>query len=145
MAGQVILSKIAMITRRKFWQKHLSEIRESRAHEPFRWGTNDCCMWAADAVLAMTGIDFAADFRGSYDDVKSAARLMSSLGGIEALTTKALGEPVSTMFASVGDVVLVDQSGQTGLGICNGSTVLVVTAYGLGAVGMNLAYRAWKI
>ena len=39
---------------------------------PFARGTNDCCMFAADAVLAMTGRDLAADWRGTYSDDRGA-------------------------------------------------------------------------
>ena len=32
--------------------------------KPFKRGSHDCCMWAADVVVALTGIDYAEDFRG---------------------------------------------------------------------------------
>ena len=52
---------------------------------PFQWGKCDCCLWAADVVLALTGVDHAATFRGSYDSMRGAQRLLKSRGGLVGL------------------------------------------------------------
>jgi hypothetical protein len=50
-----------------------------RRHLEFRWGERDCCLWAADAVRAMTGRDFAADLRG-YSSQFGALRALRRAG-----------------------------------------------------------------
>lgn len=37
--------------------------RDARRSVPFAWGSNDCRLFAADAVQAMTGVDHAAELR----------------------------------------------------------------------------------
>ncbi|MGF7180380.1 DUF6950 family protein [Tunturiibacter psychrotolerans] len=44
------------------------------AGEPFKWGSNDCCLYAANAILACTGVDIASDFRGIYKSEFGALR-----------------------------------------------------------------------
>lgn len=53
----------------------------SRKGQPFAWGKNDCCLFAADAVQAITGVDIAADFRGKYSNHVDALTLVWKLTG----------------------------------------------------------------
>ena len=48
------------------WRQQLDALIASRMAAPFAWGAHDCCLFAADAVLAQTGEDPAAEFRGTY-------------------------------------------------------------------------------
>jgi len=50
----------------KGWEYRLSELFKARAHSPFKWGTNDCCMFFADCVEAVTKVDVGEWFRGKY-------------------------------------------------------------------------------
>jgi hypothetical protein len=52
-----------------------------RARQPFAWGTNDCATFAADGILALTGVDIAADFRGKYTDEPSALSAIRAIAG----------------------------------------------------------------
>jgi len=45
------------------------------------WGTNDCALFAANAILAITGTDIASDFRGKYSDEAGAFALIKSVTG----------------------------------------------------------------
>lgn len=110
----------------------------------FAWGQNDCCLFAADAVLAMTGADLAGDYRGSYDDVKSALRVMPQ-GGLREVATRALGEPISSLMAAVGDVVLMMNEGRELLAICNGTSAIGPGPAGMAVLGMESALAAWKV
>jgi hypothetical protein len=46
------------------WPQRLVAAIEAARGRPFSWGAMDCCLFAADVVLAMTGVDYAAGFRG---------------------------------------------------------------------------------
>lgn len=126
------------------WQTRLSDLLRARARMPFAWGSNDCCLFAADAVLAMTGTDPAAALRG-YDSPRGALCLINAGGGLHAITTAALGDPVSPRLATVGDVVLLQIGRREALGICNGVNVLGPGPDGMAALGMTTALAAWKI
>lgn len=99
--------------RRQDWPLRLNAwLGEVRAR-PFAWGEFDCALGAAEAVLAMTGVDYAVEFRGAYFSKRDAVRLLAARGGLEALVTQALGEPLATpKLAQRGDVVLVDSGAE---------------------------------
>lgn len=111
---------------------------------PFEWGKNDCCLFAADAVLAMTGVDPAEPLRG-YSSAIAAQRLVDEAGGLREFVSQFLGEPVSPLMAAVGDVVLLENEGRDLLGICNGTNVVGAGARGMAVLGMDLARAAWKV
>lgn len=48
------------------------------------WGVNDCCLFAADWVLGLTGIDPAARWRGTYRSEREAHRKIKAAGGFLA-------------------------------------------------------------
>lgn len=127
------------------WQARFAELCEERRSTPFAWGSHDCCLWAADCVQAITGNDFAASYRGRYDDAKGAAELLVHAGGVGAIASAALGAPVPVSRATVGDVVLVQQEGRKALAACNGSAALATGPHGLVSIGMDAALAAWKV
>lgn len=136
---------MSVIERRADWQAHFSVFARERIAMPFAWGQNDCCLFAADCVLAMTGADFAGEARGSYDDPRGAARLIAARGGLAQVATDALGDPVSPVMASVGDVVLLMHDGHEGLAICNGTSAIGPGPNGFVVLGMDTALAAWKV
>lgn len=114
--------------------------------KPFVWGTHDCCSFAADCVLAMTGNDAFKDYRGGYKTQFGANKRLKRLGGLEAATTKLLGEPLNNVaFAQRGDVIcFAGPLGDTA-GICMGATISAAGLDGLAQVPMNQAYKAWRV
>lgn len=127
------------------WQARFAALCDARRSTPFAWGSHDCCLWAADCVQAITGHDFAAPYRGRYDDAKGAAELLVRDGGVGAIASAALGAPVPVSLATVGDVVLVQQEGRKALAVCNGSAALATGPHGLVSIGMDAALAAWKV
>jgi hypothetical protein len=127
------------------WQLRYAAFMQERAAMPFAWGVNDCALFAADCVLAITGRDPAAALRGTYDDALGAARRIEELGGLQAAASAALGEPVAPGFASVGDVVLAMNEGRELLMVCNGTSAIGPAEGGAAALGMESAIVAWKV
>lgn len=128
------------------WERRLLDFVEARRTVPFVWGTNDCALFAADWVAALTGEDPAAWFRGRYTTEGGAARallawckgqgldlrLAGSAGErftarLEAVATDILGAPLNTpLLAQRGDVVSRD--GDDGLG-CLGVVLGALAAF----------------
>jgi hypothetical protein len=127
------------------WEAVLSSLVSQRLREPFCWGRHDCSLWAADAVLAITGRDFAEGLRGVYHDARSAQRILVAAGGLSQIVTAALGEPIPPLFARPGDIGLVEVKQTQVLAVCNGSHWLAVAPDGLGVVDINKAIQAWKV
>jgi hypothetical protein len=111
---------------------------------PFAWGTHDCCLFAADAVLAQTGVDPAAEFRGMYVDARGAVALLTDLGGLQAVAARA-GESIPALCAQVGDIGLVEHEGRELLAVCAGPVWLVPAEQGLTALPIDSATSAWRV
>ena len=97
------------------WQLRFADLVHERMSAPFVWGRHDCCLWAADVVLALTGLDPAAALRCQYSNERGALRLVSQLGGLPQIASAALGEPRKASYATVGDVLLITHTGRTTL------------------------------
>lgn len=41
---------------------------------PFEWGKNDCCLFVVDWLIRLGYPDFASDYRGYYNDRRTAAK-----------------------------------------------------------------------
>ena len=113
----------------------------------FEWGSRDCCMWACNVALKMTGVDLAADLRGSYTSGEEAASQMLTYcnGGVEALALKVASklkiQEIPPLRASRGDIVLVETEGNGGAAHqveweTNG------TVQSLAVVGLDARYAA---
>ena len=127
------------------WQTRFALLCMERRARAFEWGAHDCCLWAADAVHAVTGQDFAASLRGTYSTAAEAAKVLKAAGGVRAVARKALGEQIHPALAAVGDVVLLAQEGRELLAVCNGTEALCAAPTGLAPVPMRQALAAWKV
>jgi hypothetical protein len=118
--------------------------------KPFVWGRRDCCLFAADAVLCITGIDPAIDFRNRYTTAQGAARVLKKYGGLEGAAERITMDhgmmeiPVS--MSQRGDVALIDSPLGDALAVVNLKGG--VTAQGPdGPTHHNIcvARRAWMV
>ncbi|GGA79548.1 hypothetical protein GCM10011507_33480 [Edaphobacter acidisoli] len=139
----------------------LDQFFVARRTMPFAWGKNDCCLFTADAIQAMTGVDLAADFRGKYSDAKSAFALIHSLSGGSTVADAAAwcatkygltewvdkaAKPLPLM-AKRGDLIVVENAGQLIAGIVhlNGRDVISVAEQGAVRLPLTAVQRAWKV
>lgn len=126
-----------------------------RAKMPFAWSTNDCCTFAADAVLAITGTDIAAHFRGKYTDRPTAFKAIKEVAGGSTVADAAaycaatfgLPELEYPLKARRGDLVLVQQGNELIAGVVhlNGRHVVVVGEEGLKKQSIKNIKRAWRV
>jgi hypothetical protein len=131
------------MTRLHDWPEALANYIESRRNEPFQYGVNDCCQFAAGAVTAITGENPA--IRWQYRNEVGAMRLIIEAGGIGALVTQAVGEAVHPSQAGRGDVVLAEFSEGPTLGVCIGRECVFVSSRGMLFMPRTVATAAWKI
>lgn len=117
-------------------------IRE-RMCRPFEWGAHDCCLFAADAVCAITGVDPASDLRGSYCDARGAIEALQGIGGIDSAGAR-VGVECPPLCARVGDIGLVHDGARSALAVCVGAHWLVPAAGGLAAHDLSAARKAWR-
>lgn len=132
--------------RKADWESALSDYLAGQGGAVFAWGACDCAMFAAGAVLAMTGTDPAAELRGRYKSATGAARVLKRYGADDlAAWVSARFEEVAPVFAHRGDLVMADGS----LGICAGPAAWFVGEEngdaGLVSRPMQDWERAWRV
>lgn len=139
------------MTRIENWEIALDKIVRERLRAPFEWGVQDCCAFAADVVLAITGADPMAELRGYADEEEARATLeREGWSGVFRAMQKVLGRSVPVSMAQRGDVVYSRLDGGTfsinsGAGICLGALSAFPGDSGLVMLPTSSATRAWPI
>ena len=130
------------LTRHSAWEQNLSEYIETKRHEPFDYGVNDCCMFAAGAVEAMTGVDPMIEFRGQYDSLKTTIKVLKEIGAgdLEATIDGKFPE-IAVGYAQRGDLAFFDGS----VGVVMGGFAWFASDDGLERVPRSLWDKAWSV
>ena len=131
--------------RRPDWQEVLFRVCREWKNELFGYGTNDCCLFAARCVDAITGSDWVSELGAHYWDKRSALSYISDIGGIGAGATARLGPPVSRLNARRGDVCLVEADTGYSLSVCVGDRVIGPGIDGQYSRPLSDVICAWRI
>jgi len=131
--------------RKETWPTDLAVFIESRMNAPFVWGIHDCTLFAADSALAITGVDPAESFRGTYNSQTGAARIIVEHGSFRNLVNTYMGDEINPKMAQRGDWVLVEQDGSEALAVCVGVNMVAAGQSGLVFRPMSDAITAWRI
>lgn len=129
------------------WQLHLDALLCSRLNSAFEWGVFDCCLFAADCVQALCGVDPAEQYRG-YAGARQALRVLDRAGGVGLIATRALGFPQRLDTARVGDIVLVpaDNRDREALAVVVAPALAVLpAAQGLRQAPLAMARYLWAV
>lgn len=129
------------------WQTKLALFIKNSKKRDFVWGEFDCCLFAADAVLLITGRDYAEPFRGRYTTKIGAARALKNYGGgsIEATLEQQLGHPYIGIGYKRGDVCLVETDQGDAAGIFYSGAVWTTSERGLTALPPSAIKKYWRI
>lgn len=137
------------MTRKEDWRSQLGAYVASVRAEPYAFGKQDCWLFVAGAIEAMTGTDHAKKHRGRYKTARGALDIMKQAGAADMadFTGLHLEEIEAPVFAQIGDVMAIPTDDAFGysLGILNGEQVLVVTPNGIGVRDRSDATRAFRI
>jgi hypothetical protein len=125
------------------WPRRLGDLVQRRLSEPFKWGTNDCASFVADAVMALHCADTLAPLRVPRHTARQAVRQTRAAGGTAVLERCGL-QPELPSQAMVGDVVLLQQGRHRLLALCNGADALAPGRLGLECLPMAHALAAWR-
>lgn len=129
------------------WEQALHAVTRRAMRRAYSWGEHDCALFAADCVAAVTGEDFAADFRGRYSTEEEAQAVLASLGCASVADLPGrfgLPECLPTE-ARRGDVVLIPGAAGEFLGIVDGRTAVGPGPRGLAHVPLSGALKAWRV
>jgi hypothetical protein len=123
----------------------------------FAWGSHDCALMAADAILEMTGVDIAADFRGLYSDEAGAKAAIEKVTGVKNGTVEdaaaycaakhGLAELTHPLMAQRGDLVVLEDAGRVIAGIVHlsGKHIAAAGEAGLKRMDIMKIKRAWRV
>ena len=125
------------------WQLYLDALVSERLHQSFVWGLNDCTIFAADCVLAITGVDLAVGLRGL--NAKAACRLIRSSGGMIQLMSGALGSVRGVSQAQPGDVVMFKAGKHDAVAVMIDDFAAAPARYGLMAIPLSASLCSWKV
>ncbi|MBB5684286.1 DUF6950 family protein [Sphingobium boeckii] len=128
------------------WERALADYLRAMESVVFSFGEADCALFAAGAVLAMTGNDPAKAFRGRYKSHASAVRALRQIGaGDLESTIDSLFEVKPPAFAQRGDLVWEGES----VGVCIGADALFVGEEegrsGLVRIARAAWLKAWTV
>lgn len=132
------------------WPRRLRDFLLARSAMPFKWGSNDCCMFAADAIQAMAGVDVAAGLRG-YRSRRGAEVRLGTAGGVVELADQCLSyegwKRTAAAFARRGDIVCVETPDGPALAVMDASGRFAVCPgpNGLVAYRPHADAAAWAI
>ncbi|MEO9612641.1 MAG: hypothetical protein ABJG86_09690 [Nitratireductor sp.] len=129
------------------WRARLSAYLDRVKHRPFDEVAFNCGLFPAGAVAAMTGIDFAADYRGYKTMAGQLRRLRREGFADHAALAGTVFETIHPSRARLGDLAAfaVDDPLGVALGIVNGERSFVLRPDGLGTIATLTAQRAFKV
>jgi hypothetical protein len=115
------------------WRLKFEDLIFERKTKPFVWGENDCALFAADAILSISGtVDPAHHYRGRYFCEKTA---METLTLIDGNLTNAFDNAglvrVSRQDLLVSDIVIAMLNHRETCGVCTGTDLAFLTIDGL--------------
>ena len=134
----------AATSRLRNWQSRLAGLVSIRMVSPFAWGTQDCALFAADSVQACTGIDPAADVRGTYNTAAQAQQVLQANGGLVGLAIARLGPVVAAALAQPGDIGLANLCHTHTLAVCVGPHFYAPATHGLAVLQVSQVLRVWR-
>jgi hypothetical protein len=124
------------------WEEALSDYISSKRDEPFQYGVNDCCMFAAGAVEAMTGVDPMEEFKGTYSDLRGSIKVLKEIGEGDLETTlDNKFEEVAISHAQRGDLAFFDES----VGVIMGGFAYFVSDEGLERIPREMWEKCWSV
>lgn len=127
--------------------KHFVSFLPYYRRRPFEWGQCDCCLFVADWVRNMCGVDPAAALRGRYHSPSGAKRALRRAGfnSIMAIADAAFGERVSAFALARGDIGLLLQDGAPALGIVWGANVWAMGEQGAVPLPLAMIQFGWRL
>lgn len=127
------------------WRQRLIDHIVATAGEPFKPGTHDCALAAANAVKAMTGKDYARGFRG-YRTIAEGLRKLKAKGYEDHVALVAEHfEEIPPSMAQVGDIAVVQGDDGLALAIVQGELLYVTAPQGRALVPLTSAKRAFRV
>jgi hypothetical protein len=139
---------VIRITRYPDWPFRLTNYMDAATSRVAEWGVFDCALNCADMILAITGIDLAAQFRGQYDTEEGAFRELAKYGYSTTMDIASENFPVQAVSdLRSGDLAAFNVENTPILGVVYKGRIFVPAPgkRGMGSVGYLKAHTAYKV
>lgn len=125
------------------WPQRLNKYLVGVKAKQIVYGEHDCCTFAAGAVMAMTGEDPMAEFRGRYSSKGESDDALREIGAGDLYRTlrRKFGPPVKGCRGRKGDIAFHEGA----CGIVIGRFAIVIGEEGLATVGIRQLDRAFRL
>ena len=134
------------MTRLPDWRPRLAGYIAEQRRRPFKYGEQDCAMFAAGAVKAMTGEDPLADLSLDYSTYAGGIRVLRRQGHADHIAlARALLPEIPVAEARMGDLVVLPGDSGEALAVVGGATVLAPGEDGLRVAPLTAATIAFKV
>ena len=131
------------------WRQRLRSFLAAQSDVPFSFGGVsgvDCGSFAGGAVEAMTGENPHAKVAGKYKTMAGALRALKRLGHDDHVAyTASLLTEIEPLYATFGDIAVVDSPEGPALGVVVGAHIEVRAPGGRGVVPLTDAVRAFRV
>lgn len=133
--------------RRPDWRTRLVSYLAQAARQPFRPGLHDCALFAAGAVEAITGADYAAPYRGRYSTERGGIRILRRDGSRDhiALAAAHLRQRAPGERAQPGDLAVIPTDRGPALGVVQGPMVYALGPAGMGLTPLDAAAMVYEV
>lgn len=115
------------LTRLPGWQARLHIWIKAINGRPIKPGQHDCCLFAAGAIEAQTGVDLATPWRGWYTTMAGGRRMLRKAGYADhvALLAEMLPEARAAR-SREGDIAVVETPDGPAMGVVQGAAIYVL-------------------
>ena len=134
---------LSLMSRRSLALQAVNELSQER----FRYGKMDCCLFAIEVALLVTGNDHGHRFRNRYATRAEAGQLIDRAGGLQSLVSTQLGEPVDTYQCLDGDPVMVAYDVKFfdhTLGVRLGEHIVMKTSKSVRRINLEHGILGWR-
>jgi uncharacterized protein DUF6950 len=130
------------VSRFENWPTLLSAFLDARRQARFCYGAHDCCLFVADALRVITGVDFAAQFRNRYNTAFGALRRLR-----ESTASASVDATAGRIFAAHGLPAIPPGYAQRGdvLALSLAREGVVLSLVSLDGMPIIAAERGWGI
>ncbi|CAB4153251.1 hypothetical protein UFOVP605_52 [uncultured Caudovirales phage] len=126
------------------WAEKMWEVFYNHSETSFEWGINDCCLFVARTVDAMSGSSIEQDLSAIYQNEIGAMKYIAKSGGLIPAISIHLGEPV-TGIPMRGDIVVVDGGEGLAAGVCIGNHIACLATKGMQFLPKNEILARWAV
>lgn len=114
----------------------------ARQNMPFSWGQNDCVLFAAGAIRALTGRDALADI-GAWSNQREALARLKELGGLAAAVDGVL-TALPPALAQRGDIGMIESQRGPALVVVCGLTLAGPGEHGIEHLPREALIQSWS-